>query len=177
MGWWIGGLALLLGVVAVAALLAARRAQSGSGLPRARVVYTDAGAEGRAGESLFSRRHGLAGKPEYLLDNDGAIIPVEVKPTRRARAPYDGDVLQLLAYCLLVEEHYGRPPYGLLRYASGTFRLDYTDAARAELLATIADIRADRLAGTLHRSHDDPARCTHCMFNEVCDEALARSEL
>jgi CRISPR-associated exonuclease Cas4 len=165
------GLAICL-VVGVVALLGARQLQAGSGLPRARVVYTDAGARQRATESLFSRRYGLVGKPDYLLEEGGALIPVEVKPTRRAPEPYPGDVLQLLAYCLLVEDIHGRPAYGLIRYASATFRIDYTDAARDHLLNAIEEIRAARLAGELDRDHDDPQRCAHCMFNEVCDQAL-----
>jgi CRISPR-associated exonuclease Cas4 len=60
-----------------------------------------------------------------------------------------------------------------LRYAEATFRIDYTDAARAELLATLDEIRTARLAGELDRSHDDPARCANCMFNTVCDQSLA----
>jgi CRISPR-associated exonuclease Cas4 len=173
-----GGLAgaLLIGILLLAglwALLAARRLQAQSGLPRARVVYTDAGAHERAGESLFSDRYRLVGKPDYLLEERGRIIPVEVKPTRRAPEPYPGDVLQLLAYCLLVETTSGRPPYGLLRYATATFRIDYTDAARTHLLAALDEIRAARLAGELDRSHDDPVRCAYCQFREVCDQSLA----
>ncbi|HEX6608302.1 MAG TPA: Dna2/Cas4 domain-containing protein [Chloroflexia bacterium] len=175
-----GEFAPLLGVLLVltllvggGALIAARRMQGRSGLPRARVVYTDAGAWQRATDSLFSRRYGLVGKPDYLLEEQGRIIPVEVKPTRRATQPYPGDVLQLLAYCLLVEDTQGRPGYGLLRYAENTFRIDYTDAARAELLATLDEIRTARLAGELDRSHDDPVRCANCMFATVCDQSLA----
>lgn len=172
-GALIGLCAGLLALVAGAALVGARRAQARSGLPRARVVYSDAGAGGRATDSLFSRRYGLVGKPDYLLEADGGLIPVEVKPTRRAAEPYPGDILQLLAYCLLVEETHGRPAYGLLRYASATFQLDYTDAARAHLLNTMAAIRVATRAGERGRSHADAGRCAHCMFNEVCDESLA----
>ncbi|HMA35875.1 MAG TPA: PD-(D/E)XK nuclease family protein [Chloroflexia bacterium] len=168
-----GGLLAVCLLVSIGALLAARRLQTRSGLPRARVVYTDTGARQRASESLFSRRYGLVGKPDYLLEAAGGLIPVEVKPTRRAPAPHAGDVLQLLAYCLLVEETTGRPPYGLIRYADTTFQIDYSDAARAHLLAAVDAIRRARLAGELDRSHDDAVRCAHCMFNEVCDQSLA----
>lgn len=176
----LGDLAAVLLVACVlasgAALAAARRLQRQSGLPRARVVYTDTGAAGRqrTGESLIARRYGLVGKPDYLIEDRGQIVPVEVKPSRYAAAPYPGDILQLLAYCLLVEETAARPPYGLLRYASGTFRIDYTDAARAHLLEAIAAVRTARREGERDRSHDDLARCAACMFGEVCDQSLAR---
>ncbi|MGI8586528.1 MAG: CRISPR-associated protein Cas4, partial [Chloroflexia bacterium] len=125
---------------------------------------------------FFSTRRGLPHTPYYLLEDRGGIIPVEVKPTRRATSPYPGDILQLLAYCLLVEEKHGRPAYGLLRYAGNTFRIDYTDTARTHLLATVEEIRAAMLGPELSRSHNDPVRCAHCSYCAVCDEALACEE-
>ncbi len=170
----IAAVVVVLGLIAgVGALLAARRLQGASGLPRARVVYTDTIGREQAGETLFSPQYRVAGKPDYLIASADGLIPVEVKPGRHAPTPYDGDVLQLLAYCLLVEETSGRPPYGLLRYATQTFRIDYTEGARTTLLDAVETIRAARLAGELHRSHDDPARCAACMFGEDCAESLA----
>jgi len=50
-----------------------------------------------------------------------------VKPNRSSSQPYDSDVLQLAAYCLLVEEIYEqRPEHGLIRYKNQTFAVDYT---------------------------------------------------
>ena len=97
------------------------------------------------------------------------MIPVEVKPSRQAAQPQPADVLQLLAYCLLVEETWGRPAYGLLHYASGTFRVDYTDSARALLLAEIEAVRAARQARDMPRSHDQPGRCAACAFRAECE--------
>ena len=157
---------------ALGALAAAWWLQRRSGLPRARLVYSDTGAWQRAEESLFSRQYGLVGKPDYLLESRGQVIPVEVKPSRRSDHPYPADVLQLLAYCLLVEETWGRPSHGLLHYATGTFRVDYTDAARSLLLERIAEVRAARRASDMPRSHDEPGRCAACAFRTVCDQSL-----
>ena len=105
---------------------------------------------GRALEKpLFARRIGLTGKPDYLLDVRGNTIPVEVKPRRRAPRPYESDLMQLAAYCLLVEETIGTaPPYGLLRYAERTApRLPariYLDVGTAEGEEAVADARALR---------------------------------
>ena len=106
------------------------------------------------------------GKPDYLLEDGDALIPVEVKPSRRAAEPYPGDVLQLLAYCLLVEEAHGRPPTACCATPNQTFRIDYTDAARADCWPRWTRSARRALAGELARSHDDPARCADCMFNE-----------
>jgi CRISPR-associated exonuclease Cas4 len=146
--------------------------QRRSGLPRARLVYSDTGAWQRADKPLFSRTYGLAGKPDYLLETHGQVIPVEVKPSRQATQPQPADVLQLLAYCLLVEETWGRPAYGLLHYASGTFRLDSPAPARPLLRAETAAVRAARQARDMPRSHDQPGRCAACAFRLQCDESL-----
>src|SRR6476469_782631 len=123
----LGGLAGLVLVAAVGALAAAWWLQRRSGLPRARLVYSDTGAWQTVEDPLFSRQYRLTGKPDYVLEQQGQIIPVEVKPSRRANHTQPSDEMQLLAYCLLVEETWGRPPYGLLHYATGTFRVEYTD--------------------------------------------------
>ena len=181
MGGLLGWLAVVVGLFDVTLLAGGWWLQRRSGLPRARVVATDTGAGRPLTEPLFSRQYGLAGRPDYVIEERGRIIPVEVKPSRRSPQPQPSDVLQLLAYCLLVEETWQRPPYGLLRYATGTFRIDYTPAARALLLDRIAEVRtartgrdpAARSAQGLPRSHDDPARCAACGFRAQCDQSLA----
>jgi CRISPR-associated exonuclease Cas4 len=168
------GLALLL--LALLTLLWAARLRASTGLPWAPVVYQDTG--GHAPEqTLVSRRHGLSGRPDYLISSRGRMIPVEVKPGRRAAEPYDSDLMQLAAYCLLVEETTGvAPPYGLLRYAERTFRLDYTPRVRDELLDMLDTMREALDAPDCGRSHDQPQRCRACGFYEQCDEALVREE-
>jgi CRISPR-associated exonuclease Cas4 len=164
------GLALLL----LAALLWiwGLRLRRKTGLPWAPVIAQD--TYGRTlDKPLFARRIGLTGRPDYLLDIRGSTIPVEVKPGRRAARPYESDLMQLAAYCLLVEETSGAaPPYGLLRYAERTFRLDYTERVRDELLALLDELRAVLREPDCARSHDDPRRCQGCGFFEQCDEAL-----
>jgi CRISPR-associated exonuclease Cas4 len=164
------GLALLLAAVLLWAW--GLRLRRRTGLPWAPVLAQD--TTGRALEKpLFARQIGLTGKPDYLLEIRGSTIPVEVKPGRRAARPYESDLMQLAAYCLLVEETSGvAPPYGLLRYAEQTFRLDYTPHVRDELLALLDEMRAVLQESDCARSHDDPWRCSGCGFFEQCDQAL-----
>lgn len=164
------GLALLL--LALLAGLWALRLRRSTGLPWAPVVYQDTG--GRAPEKpLIARRLGLVGKPDYLIEVRGRSVPVEVKPGRRAARPYESDLMQLAAYCVLVEETSGvAPPYGLLRYAEQTFRLDYTVQTRENLLAILDEMRGALGAENCDRSHDDPRRCAGCGFFEQCEQAL-----
>ena len=164
------GLALLL--LAFLALVWALRLRRATGLPWAPVLYRDSG--GSVPEKpLIARKLGLVGKPDYLLELRGQIIPVEVKPGRRAGRPYESDLMQLAAYCVLVEETSGvAPSHGLLRYAEQTFRLDYTDQIRADLLSILDEMREALADVDCERSHEDRWRCASCGFFEQCTDAL-----
>lgn len=167
----LGGTLLLL---ALGLFWLSARLQRRTGLPRARVRYDDA-SEGRPLERpLTSRRYALTGRPDYLIERAGALIPVEVKPTRRAREPYEGDVLQLACYCLLVEEAFGkRPPYGLLRYADASWEIPFDGALRARLLDTLGEMHAARGSREVARSHNQPGRCAGCSQRANCSQSLA----
>jgi CRISPR-associated exonuclease Cas4 len=167
--------AIILLILAVLVWLLARRARGATGLPAGVVVYTDSGGWARVEKPLFSAGLQLTGKPDYLVRQGEAVIPVEVKSgPAPADGPRPGHVYQLAAYCALVEEAYGhRPDYGLIQYADQTLAVDYTDALEAELLELLDDIRADAEADEVERSHNSPARCAACGFRDVCDEALA----
>lgn len=170
--------AALLAVVLLAALAAlllwalARAGRRRSGLPHGEIVYGDTG-EWMAAESLFAPRYRLTGKPDYLVRNADGLVPVEVKPGRRAAEPYQADILQLAAYCLLVQEARGqRPPYGLLRYEGRTFRIPYDAALESALLRTLDDMRAAAQSSDVPRSHADPVRCRYCGLREDCHQSL-----
>jgi CRISPR-associated exonuclease Cas4 len=163
------GLALIL--LALIALISALRLRAATGLPWAPVVYHDADAW-TPERPLVARRLGLVGKPDYLIQMRGRLIPVEVKPGRNAAHPYESDLMQLAAYCVLIEETTGAaPPYGLLRYAERTFRLSYTARVREEVLTLLDEMR-NALDNDCDRSHDDPARCRGCGFLSQCDQAI-----
>jgi CRISPR-associated exonuclease Cas4 len=171
---WLILAALVLGGVGVWLLIRARAAREETGLPVGRVTYADTGAWDRCDRPLFSQRHRLTGRPDYLVQRQEGVIPVEVKSGASPRQPYRSHVLQLAAYCLLVEEKEGRvPPYGILKYRDQTFEIDYTPALRAELLATLDAMRRCLDARDVDRSHQEPARCHGCGYREQCDQRLA----
>lgn len=89
------------------------------GIPDGNILYTDLN---RPAKPLFSKRYRITGKPDYIVLDDklNVPIPVEVK-SGYADKPYWNHVLQLAAYCLLIEETYGKPvPYGLIVYGDGS---------------------------------------------------------
>lgn len=161
-------------VLALSAFALAVRLRRTTGIPWARVVASDTSSGQPLTQPLFSRRYGLTGRPDYLLETRGGFVPVEVKPGRQATRPYDNDLMQLAAYCLLVEEAYAcAPPYGLLRYAHTSFRIDYTPDVREYVLDVLDEMREVLLdEDECARSHDNPARCRGCGFAAVCEDAL-----
>jgi CRISPR-associated exonuclease Cas4 len=160
---------LMLGLVLI---VLARRGRARAGLPSGEVVYSDTWR--RVERPLVSRRLGLTGKPDYLVEEDGEVIPVEVKSgPAPAGGPRDSHIYRMAAYCLLAAEQTGRRPRrGFIRYADRGFSVDFTDDLEQETLALLDDMRAGLEAEDVHRSHDSAARCRGCGYCEVCDEAL-----
>lgn len=149
------------------------RQRKASGLPAGRVIYTDTRAWGEMEEPIYDAELGLVGKPDYLVETGGQIIPVEVKSSRVGQAPYDAHIYQLAAYCLLVERHYGkRPSYGILHYSNRTYAIDYTQEMEAEVLALLEEMHTQERRKDLPRSHEQPARCRRCGFRLICDQKL-----
>lgn len=150
--------------------------QQSLGLPTGEIVYSDTGTWRAVTEPLLSRRYGLVGKPDYLVvikaGGGEQTVPIEVKSGNHVRQPRAGHILQLGAYCLLVEDKMGeRPPYGLLHYADGTLQIPYTDTLRAEVLAAIAAIQSAAEAADLPRNHHEVARCQSCGYLHGCGKA------
>lgn len=165
------GVAILL-LAALFLYWAAGRLQRRSGLPAARIRQSDMSGE-RPGPILTAEQYRLRGRPDYVLELGGRLIPVEVKPTRSARHPYDSDRMQLAAYCLLIEETSGvAPPFGILRYADQSWELPYTSETRNSLIALLHEMQASSAAHEVDRSHQQPARCRGCSQRPHCDQAL-----
>lgn len=172
------GFLFCLALVTAASLFwMARAERKRTGLPgNSRVIYADTGAWKRVEGPLFSRRHGLTGKPDYVLDVKSTIIPVEVKPSRRDSIPRESDLIQLAAYGLLIEETLGKgrrqPAYGLLKYRDAVFQIDFTEDLYSRLIDAMAEMRRTADHAEVNRSHDDPRRCRACGYRTACKQAL-----
>jgi CRISPR-associated exonuclease Cas4 len=172
--------ALLLGAVGLTLLALGRRAWLTTGIPMGEVVYSDTDKWQPVEEPLLSRRYGLVGRPDYLVkvreSGRDWTIPVEVKSRKRPPAADEGHVLQLAAYCLLVEERYNAtPPYGLLRYADATLKIPFTQTLRSAVLQAADAIRNSRRAPDVLRSHAEAGRCRRCGYLPACGaQALSR---
>ena len=190
---WLTLLLLLLVAAAALAGAAAARESRRVGLPTGDLIYGDThkpvgrlapaevGRDGRKQERpLVSHTLSLVGRPDYLIEVEDGVVPVEAKSTNcpPGGRPYDSHVAQLAAYCLLVEEVLGSSvPYGVVKYRDREVRVEYTDELREHTLALVEEMKQDMQASAegreVHRSHDDPRRCAGCSLRDVCTESLA----
>jgi CRISPR-associated exonuclease Cas4 len=160
----------LAGLVVLAWLWAFVRARA-TGVPLgARLVAVDQRGWQAPARSYVSARWGLSGRPDYVVAQHGRLIPVEAKPGRRG-VPRPWDVVQLGVYLLLIEDGEGqRPPYGVLAYRDGGFRIANTRRLRQEVLTTATRVRAARQDSTVIRSPQQPARCRACGYRDCCGQ-------
>lgn len=173
LGWTGLGVALLL--LALVIGLRARQWWAEAQMPAGDVIYSDTGAWYPQREPFYSPRLMLVGKPDYLVEEaDGGIVPVEVKSSKAPESPYPGHVLQLAAYCALVEEAYGlRPYYGIIQYKDRAFAVTYTEEVEEDLLDVLDEMREDMFADDVDRDHEDWRRCAGCGHRDHCYQRLA----
>ncbi len=144
-----------------------------SGLPGGQIIYSDHGTREKPEKALYDALLGLTGKPDYLVRKRDQVIPMEVKSMWAPFSPYDSHVLQLGAYCILVQKKYKiKPPYGLLRYRNRTFKIPFTDELEEEVISKIDIIRNLKGKDMVPRSHDQPNRCARCGYRHICDERI-----
>lgn len=174
MSYWLSVLSLLAAILlGLFFWWQGRRLYARSGLPRGSVIYADTSEWERQQEPLISRKYGIVGKPDYLVvvieKGSEHHIPVEVKSRSSPPEPYESHVMQLGAYCLIVEDVFKqRPPYGLLRYADQTFKIPFTTGLRTQVIEAANAIRGHRLAASVQRQHRDPGRCQGCGYRQGC---------
>ncbi|MBT3338736.1 MAG: CRISPR-associated protein Cas4 [Anaerolineae bacterium] len=166
--------ALFLLLLALLLFWQSNRQRKQTGLPSGRVIYTDTRSWGEVDKPLYDKKLRLTGKPDYLVERGGKIIPVEVKSGRAPEAPYDSHIYQLASYCYLVHKTLGeRPPYGIIHYSDRDFAIDYTPALETALLDILREMRRDEKRSNVDCSHSSAARCRGCGYRKICDQRIA----
>lgn len=69
---------------------------------KSKSIYSD--HKERPVEALFSSKYGLVGKPDFILHTKDGLLPLEIKHSNKPIQPYFSHVMQLISYCLLMEE-------------------------------------------------------------------------
>jgi CRISPR-associated exonuclease Cas4 len=121
-----------------------------------------------------SAKHGISGRPDYIMRVGEKTIPVEVKKGRTPRGPLFSHIVQVAAYCLLLEETTGRaPPYGVIKYPEAEHDIEYNEDIKRMVLEKAKEIRAAEETKEAHRNHNRPGKCRSCSRRAVCPERLA----
>lgn len=121
-----------------------------------------------------SDRYMLTGRPDYVIKLGDHTIPVEEKKGRTPQGPLFSHILQLSAYCLLIEESTGKaPPYGLLKYPEHEHQIEYNEDLKKVLLGKLGEMREAAKKGEAHRNHERPGKCRYCSRKDVCPEKLS----
>lgn len=135
------------------------------------IKYVDMGDS----DLMRSEEHGISGRPDYVLVVEGYQIPVEEKTGRSPRGPLFSHILQVAAYCLLLEESTGRHvPYGILKYGPNQQHIiEFDDTLRRMLLEKVLEMRSVIDGKPVHRNHKRVNKCTNCSRQQICPESLA----
>jgi CRISPR-associated exonuclease Cas4 len=160
-----GIILLALAVLSVVGWLYFRSQAAQSPIPDGDIIYIDTDRI-EIHEPLVSDTYLQTGKPDYIVRTTAGIVPVEVKSRACGeRGPYEGEVAQLVAYCLLVEDVMGEPmPKGLLQYADREVPVAFTEKRRAKLLGLLEEMWSLEGAADVARSHEHAGRCRSCGY-------------
>jgi CRISPR-associated exonuclease Cas4 len=113
----------------------------------------------------------LTGKPDYIIkDKNKQLIPIEVK-TGNHQKPLKNHVMQLAAYCHLIEEAYNCfTPYGILVYydTGKQFTVQFDPSKRFELENTINSMRNILVKKNVDHSTIDNDKCFDCSMKIHC---------
>ena len=138
------------------------------GLPEGELVYEDADGQG---EPLSSSGHPLIGKPDYIVKlPDGRPVPIELKPgVHDATAPFSNHIIQVGAYCLILEDYFEQPPtHGILRYADCEFTVEYTPALRKKVIKLLTEMERCSEQQPPPLAKQRAAKCRACTFQPIC---------
>lgn len=146
---------LLLLCIGIIILWLIKRQEEQFGILTGHKIYSD--TEKSPGVILYSKTINLAGKPDYIIKDKDSVIPVEVKTGKTPSEPYQNHVMQLMSYCLLVEEDYGKAPIGgYLKYPQKEFKLLYTEEAKEGVINLVKEITQLKVSGEeLYCSHQE----------------------
>jgi CRISPR-associated exonuclease Cas4 len=142
------------------------------GIYKGKIEYTD--KLDSKSKILYSKKYGLRGKPDYIVKYKGKFIPVEIKTGKIPKGPHFSHIIQIAAYCLLIEQNYKiRPPYGIISYSKEQKHKITYDANLENLLTEKLDeMRECIKKDSAHRNHHRAGKCKFCSRRDSCPEKL-----
>lgn len=144
-----------------------------------KLIYTDQKVKRKKEDVIYSKilyceEYELKGKPDFIFKNifTGMLIPVELKSGSIGNEPYPrkGDLMQLAAYFIIIEEYFNiKPKSGRLIYSDYMFVVKNTNKLRQETLNIVCQMRNMLLTGEGDAASNF-AKCRYCfMRNTVCE--------
>lgn len=139
-----------------------------------KVIYTDMYVREKKdgityGKILYSEKYELQGKPDIIYRHriTGEILPVEIK-SGQTDCPHNGDLLQVGAYMLIIEDIYNRTPKKtIILYKNNSFVVKNTHFMRNWVLETANKMRTMLETGE-EEAKPSFANCRNC----VCDQTV-----
>ncbi len=143
------------------------------GIYKGSIEYTDK-MDDRS-KMLCSEKYKIRGKPDYVVKIKGKFIPIELKTGKIPQGPHFSHIIQIAAYCLLLNEKYhDRTPYGVISYSKKQkHKIIYDNDLKKLLLEKLTNMRKIIKDGNAHRNHKRPGKCRFCSRRDSCPERLA----
>lgn len=120
---------------------------------------------------LYSKKYNIQGKPDFIYKKLNTCYVVELKSGSIKNEPYPhtGDLLQLVAYFLIIEDFYGyKVKKGKLIYNDYSFVVYNTRHLRRYTLKTLNNMRYMLKTGNGNATCNF-AHCRYCMCRQtVC---------
>lgn len=120
---------------------------------------------------LYSEKYNLTGKPDYIFKKGNKFLPIELKSGKiKENTPHPGDILQLIAYFLILEDLYNaKINYGKLIYCNKAFIIKNTKKNKTLVLNTLKEMRNMLKTGE-GIANCNFIKCNHCICkNTVCE--------
>lgn len=121
---------------------------------------------------LRSARYGIQGRPDFILQVEGEMVPVELKTGRTPRGPLFSHILQVGAYCLMLQEEGAKVSHGILRYEGIEHEIEFDQQLSGLVVSKVAEMRRLQGTGEVHRNHNRPGKCLSCSRRDACPERL-----
>ena len=145
-----------------------RKLKRESGLSEQSEMVAAKGSSRLAARSLLSESLGISSKPDAIVKDGSAVIPVAVHPlTNKVR---DRHVIPMLVHLCLLEETSGRrPPYGVLVMGRKERRVQIANTEEKQRwLESLVDEMRSILDGVPAVPAPNVPKCKHCDVRTVC---------
>jgi CRISPR-associated exonuclease Cas4 len=119
---------------------------------------------------VVSKRLRLRGRMDAVVTRAGALLPYEVKSTIAPARPHPGQLLQLAAYALLLEERTGRRvDSGYLHYLGDgvVVEVEITEAAKRQVREVMKDLQ-EVVETEAMPSRAPASHCRDCGYRKIC---------